>query len=206
LGASVERNLLERCRQPVVDSLAAARATLETIDSPGALPSLNEPLQAAQTAYCLAYDNAECRSSPDDNSGDPEAQLTDYVAAAAGRLRRFGVTLDAHEVVDTLLGDADEEARSVFATLRRVAERTVEQRDGHPKLRRAVGWTAFAFTVAVVLAFAGFAVVQSVYIGDATFAGFWKYFALFSAAVGSSTAASVLALFAYWKPQAATSK
>jgi hypothetical protein len=54
-------------------------------------------------------------------------------------------------------------------------------------------------TCLVVLAFAGATVYEAAYDPNNTFATFPDYFKLFSAALASGAAASVIALLAYWQ-------
>lgn len=60
--------------------------------------------------------------------------------------------------------------------------------------------TLTGIALVITLAFAGATVLKAVYYTNATFSSGWDYFTLFSAALASGAAASVLSLVGYWRP------
>ena len=208
LRTSIEKTLADKaeCRDPVKRAVDQAQAALETIDSPDALANLNGPLGAAQTAYRVAFNTQSCRKKEKvDEAAVPKALVGNYVNATATRLRSLDEEVQTELLVSALL-EGGQQAEQALAGLRRVAVKTFSIAGGLWKLETVGGWCAILLAAAVIIAFAGLSVLASTYVTDPLFAGWWKDFALFSAAVGSSAAGAVLGLLAYWKPQAATSK
>jgi hypothetical protein len=184
-----------------LEQLAAKRDQLKTLETDIATKLKPECRTAPTNALAQARALLGTVDEPDDVEGI-SAAVTDAQAA-------YNVAWDNRDCRIAALADATREApvESVEVSAPGAEEAAPPTFDLHGGLLRAetaLGWAGVVLAAAFVLVLAGTTVYEAAYESKPAFAGFADYFALFSAALASSAATTVLGLLAYWRPAPAT--
>jgi hypothetical protein len=108
--------------------------------------------------------------------------------------------LERTQASDVLVSSTVSEVRATLARAHAVSSPSFALHARLLTLETALGGLSLGLTVLVALGFAGVTVYEAAYAPKTSFAGFPDYFTLFSAALASGVAATVLGLLAYWRP------
>jgi hypothetical protein len=175
LRQDVGTRLLAACQVEPLLRIHEAQVALELVKTNEDLNELDARLTAARAAYVTAMSREECLAVPED-----AAWVEEEFALGFGTQWHFSPALLLDEPAPFEYSDV---------TLR---------------VMTVIAWALTAVTCFSVLFFAGATVYYAAYAPNNTFATRADYFKLFSAALASGAAATVLALLAYWKLPKAT--
>jgi hypothetical protein len=200
LSTAIDATLRAGCQEEPREAVARAQAALELVATPETVAGMNEKITDAKAVYLTALKTANCRKVPKREAHERSRTiLLEY-------LLRSGVGPDAGMLVEQM---ATAGIDSVGGAIARVVERArsmarqpaIHLRGKQLWRETLVGEIVTAAAAALVIGFAGATVWEAAYEAKPAFAGFADYFALFSAALASGAAASVLSLLAFWRPQ-----
>jgi hypothetical protein len=194
------RGLLDRlddgCSADARKALDIADAHFKSIDAPERVASLDDYILDAHGAISAATETAGCVKTEHAKTFHAEWQKVLENSSSGSTVR-----IESGEM-RTLFRFPDRTAgAAIVRQLRSVTTPPLEL-TGRALWRDelvAMGLTGGAMLV--TFAFAATTVVKAAYYGNATFSSGWDYFTLFSAALASGAAATVLTLVDYWHPK-----
>jgi hypothetical protein len=194
LEADVNAHLVEACRKKPLEKIVAAQTVLTTIDTPERIAELTQPLTEAKVAYAVATRRPDCLAVR------AAVSRAAHETAVGAYLRASGIDFGVEELIGQFTDATEEKVETIFERVRALPQ-PVHLRGKQLRRETRLGKALTALAIVAVGVFTVLTVWQAAYASKPDFAGFADYFALFSAALASGAAASVLGILAYWRPQ-----
>jgi hypothetical protein len=194
------RGLLDRlndgCSADARKALDIAEAHFKSIDAPERVASLDDYILDAHGAISAATETAGCIKTEHAKTFHAEWQ-TVLENASSGSTMRF----ESGTMRTLFLSPDRTTGAAVIRQLRSVTTPPLELTGSALWRDELVALALTGGAMLVTFAFAATTVVKAAYYGNATFSSGWDYFTLFSAALASGAAATVLTLVDYWHPK-----
>ena len=187
--------LNDDCGRPAREALDEAELRLANADTPEKVEALGDAIIHANAVLLAAAETPNCLRVPVEDWNSELIPVGEkYLKQSAGSVPRASVERALRDRDQDSWTDIVQQLRSVTASPLELTGKSLWRDELYAR-----GVTVGA--LGVVLGFAALTVEQTAYAPNATFASFWDGFTLFSAAFASGTAAAVLTLVDYWRPQ-----